>query len=66
MDNFDLRKYLAEGKIYEASLYGAKSEQFGKEMIANLVSDGNKVELVDSFTKLNNIYFVFIFLFFFI
>ena len=54
MDNFDLRKYLAEGKIYEASLYGAKSEQFGKEMIANLVSDGNKVELVDSFNNLSD------------
>ena len=41
MDNFDLKKYLAEGKLYE-NLFGAKSEQFGKGMIANLVSDGNK------------------------
>ena len=54
MDNFDLRKYLAEGKIYEASLYGAKSEQFGKQIMANLVSDGNKVELVDSFNNLSD------------
>ena len=48
MNNFDLKKYLAEGKLYE-NLFGAKSEQFGKGMIANLVSDGNKVELVDNF-----------------
>ena len=52
MDNFDLRKYLAEGKLYE-NLFGAKSEQFGKGMIANLTSDGNKVEL--SQTNFNDI-----------
>ena len=52
MDNFDLKKYLAEGKLYE-NLFGAKSDKFGKGMIANLTSDGNKVEL--SQTNFNDI-----------
>ena len=44
---------LDEGKLNE-NLFGAKSEKFGKEIIANLVSDGNKVELVDNFNDVPN------------
>ena len=54
MDNFDLKKYISEGKIYEASLYGAKSKQFGDKTIQNLENDGNKVEIIQSFNDLED------------
>ena len=46
MENFDLRKYLAEGKLYEASIPKDMTKQEFKDVI-----NGNQVELVDQSGK---------------